>query len=288
MNNTELVIEKLVFTHKKLDYITQFEVAWKLKGRVDLLGLYIWLSILVEYPQVVTFANQKQLAKFLEMSWNTFVKKKNELEAFGLIKLERNKKGFTELHVFSLTSVNLIEILCSVQKLNHRGSKIEPVKNFAQLSEFAEAVGKSAIPLTEEISKNELSSTIYNNTNNSKPNNNTNNISNNTNIDVKDKIKRYPREDYQVVIDGYQKYKGIKLSGPEISPVYKAIKLMFQAGHKVKAVLDFMKWLHDNESNEEMPWVKLWTIWTVQKKMPEFVAGKLKSKTLDDDYETIA
>ena len=63
--------------------------------------------------------------------------------------------------------------------------------------------------------------------------------------------------------------------------------MMFQADHKPKEIIDFMKWLHDNEKNEETAWVKTWTIWTVQKKIAEFVGGKLAVPTGKEDLERI-
>ena len=50
---------------------------------------------------------------------------------------------------------------------------------------------------------------------------------------------------------------------------------MFKSNRKPKDIIAFMKWLNENESNEETAWVKTWTIWTVQKKMAEFLGGKL-------------
>ena len=55
-------------------------------------------------------------------------------------------------------------------------------------------------------------------------------------------------------------------------------------GENIYEIMDFMQWLHDNENNEEAPWVRTWTIWTVQKKIPEFLAGKLKTKSVEDEY----
>lgn len=105
------------------------------------------------------------------------------------------------------------------------------------------------------------------------------------------KAPQFPASDYKVVLEAYQKYKGVSIKGAEANIVRRATKTMFQSERSVKNILDFMKWISQNEDKKGMEWLKSWTIWTVQKKMPEFLAGKLKTpettKKLEDMYETI-
>jgi cellobiose-specific phosphotransferase system component IIB len=140
-----------------------------------------------------------------------------------------------------------------------------------------EQAKRAALPGQQPIFDN-----IYNNTSKT---NNTNNINNNiTNTDKPIK-QSFPNEDYNLVLDAFRKYKGVGLVGPEVLYHKRAIKLMFEAKHTPKEIIDFMKWLKENEKNEEQPWVKMWTIWTVQKKIPEFLGGKLKiSKTIEEEF----
>jgi hypothetical protein len=165
------------------------------------------------------------------------------------------------------------------------------------------------------------SNSLKSKSNNPKYNNLTNNINNNNNynnnINTKDLItkelsisgsikekeskekekniqKREKKEKesfgkikYNRVLEAYHKYKGVSLKGPEQNQVFKAAKEMFLAERTLEQIEAFMRWLKENEENPETPWVKNWTIWTVQKKLPEFLAGKLKTKTWEDEYEQI-
>jgi len=97
---------------------------------------------------------------------------------------------------------------------------------------------------------------------------------------AKRKIEKFPKVDYVLVLNAYQKYKGVKLSGPEFLVPMRAIKTMFKAKRKPEEIISFMRWLNENE--EVIPWVRTWTIWTVQKKIAEFSAGKLEVIKKDD------
>lgn len=94
------------------------------------------------------------------------------------------------------------------------------------------------------------------------------------------KAKSFPRENYNLVLDAYQHYKGIKLSGPEFLSPQKAIKTMFEANRKSDEIIAFMKWTSENLNT--VPWMRNWTLWTIQKKIAEFSAGKLKAPDWDD------
>jgi len=94
------------------------------------------------------------------------------------------------------------------------------------------------------------------------------------------KAKSFPRETYNLILEAYQKYKGIKLNGTEFLIPQRAIKLMLRDERKPEEIINFMKWLNENEST--IPWVRMWTIWTVRKKIAEFLAGKLKAPDWDD------
>lgn len=94
------------------------------------------------------------------------------------------------------------------------------------------------------------------------------------------KAKSFPRENYNLILDAYQHYKGIKLSGPEFLSPQKAIKTMFEADRKPNEIIAFMKWTSENLNT--VPWMRNWTLWTIQKKIAEFSAGKLKAPDWDD------
>ena len=110
-------------------------------------------------------------------------------------------------------------------------------------------------------------------------------------VRLEPKEKRFPANNYKVVLEAYKKYKGINIKGAEANIVKRAAKTMFKSERTVKNILDFMKWISENENKKGMEWLKSWTIWTVQKKMPEFVAKKLvvvkQDKELEDSYDDI-
>jgi hypothetical protein len=193
------------------------------------------------------------------LSEPTFISKRKQLEAMGLIKIIINSNKM----VMDLKFLSRLKFF----KLPLDASK---------QSDYIDNAVKTLVPMDEKEDLLKENDNIYNIYN-------TNNINNKDN-NILVKGKTFPKQDYDIVITAYKKYKGVGLVGPEVAYHLKAIKLMFQADRKVKEIVDFMKWLHDNEKNEETTWVKTWTIWTVQKKLPEFVAGKLNVKTVTDEY----
>ena len=95
---------------------------------------------------------------------------------------------------------------------------------------------------------------------------------------------------YKEITDAYQQYKGIKLSGAEFGEVKRAIKTMIYSGRTKENIIDFMEWTsevcqHLKEGNQEyknFEWLENWTILTIKRKMPEFLAGKLKVAGTED------
>jgi|GEM_PF-3662389 len=80
----------------------------------------------------------------------------------------------------------------------------------------------------------------------------------------------FKKEDYDLVLNKYQLLKSIELQGQEFSPVRQAIKSMFMSQRTPEQIIGCMEWLASLKAD----WASRWTINTVQKKLPEFVAGK--------------
>lgn len=78
----------------------------------------------------------------------------------------------------------------------------------------------------------------------------------------------FKKESYIQILKEYQSLKRIKLQGEEIKPVLRAIKSMFLSGRTMEQILDCMHWCASE-------WPDKWTIFTVQRKLPEFVADKV-------------
>ena len=102
---------------------------------------------------------------------------------------------------------------------------------------------------------------------------------------------KFPKTDYDIVLEVYQKLKGIKLQGREFEPCQQAIKTMFLSGRTKEQIVDFMSWiasvLEDGKENEKLArqyiWLENWTLDTIKKKMPEYIAGKFAKVAEDDD-----
>lgn len=87
----------------------------------------------------------------------------------------------------------------------------------------------------------------------------------------KRKEMSFKKEDYDFLIRKYQSLKGIQLRGNEFKPVQQTIKTMFMCGRKrdeIAACMDFFA------MNVKECW-QSWTIQTVAKQLPLFLAGKL-------------
>jgi len=257
MSDKSLMIEGVFKKDAGQDIMFQFEKMLFLLEKPDLMGILLALMGLHQIGYV-QYKTQKHLAKRIGLSEPTFIAKRKQLEAMGLIKIIINSNKM----VMDLKFLSRLKFF----KLPLDASK---------QSDYIDSAVKTLIPMDEKEGLLKENSTIYNIYS-------TNNINNTNNI--VQKSKTFPKQDYDIVLTAYKKYKGVGLVGPEVAYHMKAIKLMFQADRKPKEIVDFMKWLHDNEKNEETGWVKTWTIWTVQKKLPEFVAGKLNTKTVTDTY----
>jgi len=137
-----------------------------------------------------------------------------------------------------------------------------------------------------------------NNTNN----NNTNNISTNSdskNRSLKRKDFKVSYDIYKELIDAYQQYKGIKLKGAEFGEVKRAIKTILYSGRTKEDILNFMKFCYrvceelkngNTEVEKEFGWLRNWTILTIRRKMPEFLAGRYqieKKKFPYPSYEEV-
>lgn len=116
----------------------------------------------------------------------------------------------------------------------------------------------------------------------------TNNINNSISLLITSLNKSsYPNDNYIKVINAYMKYKGIQLKGNEIKEAFFATKNIFDSERSVEQIISFMQWLSKHENDDDYRWVTSWTIKTVGLKMPEFLAGKLKIRTMEDDYENL-
>lgn len=134
---------------------------------------------------------------------------------------------------------------------------------------------RQSIQLINQQSSSDL--TTNNNTNNANKKNsfNTNNTNLVNNNDVNEQYKR--------ILNVYMKYKGIELKGYEVDREIKIVKDMLASERTTEEIINCIKWFKDHEADEEFPWVKFWNLGTVQKKLPEYLAGKFKS-WIDEEF----
>jgi len=262
----DILIQGLTDNAPNQDIVFQFEKALYLMGKPDLIGLLLSLMMLNQIGYI-HFKTQRHLARAIGFSEPTFIKKRKDLEMMGILSLIDNGNR----RIINLNFLSRLKFF----KL--------PTPPTEQLK-YLDTMAKSIKSDKEKVGQMELTHGIYINNNSSGNTNITNNSNTNNDIHTPVDNRRFPKEDYDLVLEGFKKYKGVGIFGPEVGQCLRAIKTMFRSNRKPKEIIDFMQWLHDNENNEETIWVKTWTIWTVQKKISEFVAGKLKVKTTQDEY----
>ncbi len=80
------------------------------------------------------------------------------------------------------------------------------------------------------------------------------------------------------IIGNYLLIKGIDKKGFELIDDILISNDMLESGRTSEEAVKFMRWLKDKSDNhsDEFPWATLWTLGTVQKKLPEFLANKLE------------
>lgn len=240
-----------------------------LHDNTELLGLYTQL-LFFQQIEILNHVVQEELASMLGLSYPTFNKYKTALEQLGLISLEGGKLKVVYFN--------------DVRQAEEYKWPVDPKEKAKYLKKLKGMV----VPVTPELllqetkqqqeteAKLRVDAIIQEAVKNAKQK---------EKAKAKREEQRFPNEDYDIVLTAYKKYKGVGLLGPEVVRAKRAIKQMFLAQRSIKQIVDCMKFFHDNQRNEEMRWLQSWTLETVMKKMPEFVAGKLKVRTMDDDYE---
>lgn len=243
----------------ELEFVTfRIELLLYLIDKPRLLTMAVGLYTLLHMGY--TFKKQRELAQRLGLGWNTYLEYRDELGNIGVIALTQEGRK-QKIQFKKLTSVGPIKLPEKNQDtfLDKKKSEIRPVTKTDIATQQQLKIEAEIVERAKELVKKKE-------------------------VKKKKEETRFANEDYELVLNAYRKYKGVGLQGPEIQRAKRAIKQMFLAQRSIKQIVDCMKFFHDNQSNEEMRWVQSWTVETVMKKMPEFVAGKLKARTMDDDY----
>lgn len=177
---------------------------------------------------------------------------------------------FTNAQLSEMLNVSEKSITRGLQTLNDKGlvsltNKVKAgggtwrlVNLTSQTRQFDQSDGTKSLANKNKLNKNKLNKTIRLSTNST----------------ISRKSKSFPQEHYNQVIEAYKTLKGLELKGREYDPVRQEIKTMFLSERTPAQIISMMKWL--SATKEE--WAQTWTLGTVKKKLPEFLAGKLKSK----------
>ncbi len=264
LNGEDGLLVELINEQAGDDISIRFEPALFLLDKTELGGIYLNLLVLSQIDYIA-HKKQNELAKRIGLSNDTYYKRRDKLAKLGLIKLEKHGKKrvilirkFNRLLEFKLPSdlqkydayldkqIRLIRPLTE-NDLKQEEERLEQLR----IDGIAEEKASEIVKKKEEIKKKEE--------------------------------QRFPAEDYVSVLNAYSKYKGLGLVGPEVLRAKHAIKQMFLAQRSVKDIVDCLRFFHDHWNKDGYQWMHNWTLETVMKKMPEFVAGKLRLPEIGDD-----
>ena len=218
------------------------------------------------------------------------VKRSNKQESIGLdnIKLEVGQVVMGRLRAKNDIGITDSKYRTKLQKLLDL-KIIEPVKITNKYSIYKWLENSFIdvnleIPNIQQVSQQTASGISTNNNIN-----NTNKYSSLISIIsfVFPKISIQVRDSYLNILISYMKYKGVEIRGEEVKQVLFIIKKMLDSDRTEKQIIDFMKWMRENDDNEEVPWVRFWTINTVQSKLHEFIADKLDVNSWEDEFPEI-
>lgn len=233
------------FDNANRDLVVQNELILVLFKKSELLGLYVAIlwATQIGLTRQIT---QKQLAEYLGLTEPTYIKRRRELEKCGL--LEVKSDGMQRIYIFKYVS---------------RIPVFDPPKKLREINSYLAKMAAS-IRIGDERNK-QLSFTP------SVPK------------VTREPVKRFPKEQYDKVLSAFMRCKEIELLGAERNVALRATKTMFQSGRTVEQIIQCMEWLKSVQGDPDYAWARLWTMWTVQKKLPEFLAGKLQTKPKLED-----
>lgn len=267
-----------------------------LKGSPDLQYLYLELVDL-DQMDVLHGLNLKQVSEFLRRQYKHMLVQIGKLENLGLI-LRRNVKTETgkenrlalTIPTFPAKTYKAIEKL-QVVLLQH--DTPEPVllqHDTLELSKMLDTLSNLLKETVIKPSKNETSplNNIYNtNTFNSK--NNT--VHTETYVPPKPKKKAqhigFAKIQYNQVLNAYNRISGVARKGNEMQTAWRQVRAMFLAGRKPEEIIRCMEWMEEHKDERQFEWLKFWTMGTVQKRLPDFLAGRFTNEEEDDGLEQL-
>lgn len=251
-----------------VDFINQFEVGLFFVNKIALGGLYFSLQILAQL-KIADYKKQSDMPAYFNLSENTYYKLRNKLELLGFIRLEK-------------TGRNVVIRFNRVLRLIDFKLPADTSEYFTYLKKQQKLI----ITVTPEYDKEQEDIQKHLQTQvqlNGLIKHEASKIVEKKEAQKKRAEEKFSSEDYILVLDAFKKYKKIGLLGPEVNRAKHAIKQMFLAQRSVKQIIDCIKFFSEHQKEDNFKWMQNWTLETVMKKMPEFVAGALKSSKIGDD-----
>ena len=266
------VEEQTYFTDERTTNPTVISLGESLIGynKTDIMGLYHSLLFLSS-KGYLNGKTHVQIAELVELSFESYCAKRNKLEELGLITVGKKwssiKISFNDIQVTEKWKV-VAGQEHQIKYLHKMQAKLLPIT-----PKVKEEIKEKEKQYQQEIFiENKIKEGVKE-------------------IEIKKKKaakaeeKKFPNNDYKLVLDGYRKSKGIGFPpmSPEEMRYRKAIKNMFLSGHTAMEIIDCMQFFNKYHKREGYEWMAVWTIETIGKKISEHKAGKLKLPEIGDD-----
>jgi len=230
--------------------------------RLSMQAKMIWIELwkFCFHAEQGAFPGMARIAKDLGTSEDTILRHRRQLEEKGLLNVQR--RGLTKTNLYILF---VPETPQEIQEFSsYAGAVTDPAQSGDQ--EPASVRGQEPAPVRDkedEVEEDESEKT--NKPRSDKP--------------TARKNVSFPKADYTLVTEAYKRIKGITPKNGEWQPIQQSIKTMFLSDRTPAEIIGCMEALE--KSSEE--WTSNWTIDTVRRKLPEFVAGKLFGGSGYDD-----
>lgn len=264
--NIPLEVQLLLFPKQNEDLL----VPYMRLAQLDLLGLL---------PEM----NQGDIAKHLGVSRQWITQLAKRLQKLGLLSIHKEGREHQFGLHFPLFTAEAYEEIGKVKytltvKVHFTYQEMQEL-----LDNSSKIALKGVIPTTQK--QLTLSNNIYTNTNNHKGNTV-------KQIPIKQElakpapkkaVQRFPKIQYNMVLNAYMKYTGVERKGPDLSFAIKSVRNLFLAGHKPQDIIKFMQWLSENCDDPNYKYLKLWNMETVRKLLPDFLSGRLTNEEEEDD-----
>ncbi len=283
----DAIIESISQVVDVSDVLLPFESVLLLIKDQTSLGFYVSLRFMMQMG-MVNYVSQKHLAKLLGLSQVTFISRRNELVRIGLLEVMINGNR----RAYKLFQPRRVKNLYPFTKPSEVGKSLDETRKMMYDGEMTSA---NLRVLSNNIYVPNPSFPSNNNIPNKESNTVTNTLDTSISrvegkllkqvVDTKGSAStsHFNQHDLNRILKAYFKYSGTERKGPELIQVKGAIQAMYKAGRTADEIIRFMKWIDENKANKDYSWLRFWTMWTVQKRLPDFLSGALTKEEEQND-----